>query len=174
MRIIFAQHPSVDTFYVTSDDQAFHHSHDAKLHAGTLDDKKVDEVERSSVVEDKIENADEDAEAAQTSIAAASEKASLIDRYKGATGKDPVEGMTAAEMEAEIATIEAERQAGLNKGNPDGATTAALPATEAAATVVPDPAAAKATATTAKAATGKTTTAKASTGKTAKATGEKK
>lgn len=128
IRMIFAQHQTVETFYFTSDNQAFAQSHDAKLHAANLEDKKVEEVSRKDASDQKINDADENAGAAVISINTATEKASLIDRYKGTTGHEPAEGMTEAEMEAEIATIEAERQAGLDKGTPVKDVTEAKPA----------------------------------------------
>ena len=42
MEDIFYQNPNLKMVYVTSDEQAFYHEHDAKNHAKTLDDKSVE------------------------------------------------------------------------------------------------------------------------------------
>lgn len=54
VKILFAQNPSVKSFHMTSDDQAFLQKNDAQNHAKTLEDKKVDEVfKNSSLMEDE-------------------------------------------------------------------------------------------------------------------------
>jgi len=47
-KVLFAQNPTVKSFHMTSDDQAFHQSNDARNHAKTLDDQTVDEVFKNS------------------------------------------------------------------------------------------------------------------------------
>jgi hypothetical protein len=53
VKILFAQNPSVKSFHMTSDDQAFLQKNDAQNHAKTLEDKKVDEVFKNSSLMDE-------------------------------------------------------------------------------------------------------------------------
>src|SRR5690625_7635068 len=52
---IFKIRPNLDHYYKTSDGQAFFNESDAKMHAKTLKNKKVDKVVRPSEVSDKGE-----------------------------------------------------------------------------------------------------------------------
>lgn len=47
--MIFAQHPTVEGFHFTADDQAFHLEGDAKNHAATLADRAVEFVKNPKV-----------------------------------------------------------------------------------------------------------------------------
>lgn len=49
--MVFAQYSEVEGFFFTSDNQAFtkDHEQDAKNHAKTLSDKKIDWVERPTI-----------------------------------------------------------------------------------------------------------------------------
>lgn len=60
MQFIFKQHPNVEEFYVTSDDQAFFNASDAKNHAKTLENKEVDTIKRRDVL--KVESTESKAE----------------------------------------------------------------------------------------------------------------
>ena len=54
LKQLFATHPEVDKFHLTSDDQAFTQDHFAHAHAATLDKKEVVEYLR-----DKVDELDE-------------------------------------------------------------------------------------------------------------------
>lgn len=46
---LFLNHPGVDTFHLTTDDQAFFEDHRATAHAESLKEKKVEKFERKDI-----------------------------------------------------------------------------------------------------------------------------
>lgn len=87
--MIFAQHPTVEGFHFTADDQAFHLEGDAKNHAETLEDKRVEFVKNPKVIGEKPTadslklptTTDEEKEAAKA------ERKALTEQYKALFGK---------------------------------------------------------------------------------------
>lgn len=101
--MIFAQHPTVEGFHFTSDDQAFHLEGDAKQHAATLEDKGVEFVKNPKVKSEKPKadgvklptSTDEEKEAAKV------ERKALTEEYKTLFGK----GISPSWNNAKIKTL---------------------------------------------------------------------
>src|SRR5690606_36911609 len=61
LKILFATHPDVDTFFMTADDKAFYERHQADAHAQKLKNQKVECCARKTVeLQDKPAGGDTD------------------------------------------------------------------------------------------------------------------
>ncbi|MBC7399844.1 MAG: hypothetical protein H7289_07840 [Mucilaginibacter sp.] len=92
---LFATHPEVDKFYLTSDNQAFIQDHHAEAHAQTLEDKKVKPHAREAV-QFKAVDADD------------TEKETLQARYFELYGKKANHLLGIEKLKAAIAEKEAQ------------------------------------------------------------------
>jgi hypothetical protein len=128
MQIIFKQHPNVQEFHVTSDDQAFFQPGDAKNHAATLEDKEVEVVKRKDVLkkvlidEPKTEStpaktADKKAEA--KADPAKEERTALFARIEE-LGGTAAKTVGTAKLKEKIAELEAAKAAEKSGDNPGG------------------------------------------------------
>ena len=101
LKQLFAEHPSVKTFHVTSDGQFFTQKNDADNHAATLEDKEVEEEKRPKA--EVVVNIDKNSDAEALAKAAA--------KYKSVFGVEPAEGMSIEAMAAEVG----DKEAGIKK-----------------------------------------------------------
>lgn len=96
---LFATHPEVDKFYLTSDNQAFIQEHHADAHAQTLKDKKVKAYTR------EVASVQEDAGDTGADV---TEKEALQARYLELFGKKANHLLGVEKLKAAIAEKEAE------------------------------------------------------------------
>lgn len=105
---VFKNNPALKVYYKTSDGTAFYNESDAKLHAKTLDDKKVEPIFKS--VLEKVVNALEDIKQDKIQSAVASDL--LSGTQTDAEKKAQKEAEEQAKKDAELqAQKEAEAQA---------------------------------------------------------------
>lgn len=115
---IFKTRPNLDHYYKTSDGQAFFNESDAKMHAKTLKNKKVDKVVRPSSVSDKGEEKVKELKSVQPKAnkpeaSEDAEYAELVEKYTELYGKKPpksikLETLQARILEAELKDIDVE------------------------------------------------------------------
>lgn len=123
LKQLFATHPGVDKFYVTSDDQAFSKEHAAVPHGRTLEDTEVKAYHRivaETIEKIKDEIVAKNAGASQNATGAATEleiaasatdpkveRAKLVARFIELFDKQPT-GLSVEKIQARIAEKEAE------------------------------------------------------------------
>ena len=93
LKQLFAQHPKVDKFFMTSDDQAFIEVHHANSHAQRFADQDVAEYDRStfelSTAVKKTKAQTEGEKNVKAETTEGDEKATLTTRYTELFGKKP-------------------------------------------------------------------------------------